>query len=88
MHLIYKAGCGCYCEGKERSCFCFKIIVYTLSCLNVSYRHACCINVLQINMVNVQFLIKFALFDFSKTAIAIDTIINQKKFNEGTDESK
>jgi len=23
-----------------------------------------------------------------KTAIAIDTIINQKKFNEGTDESK
>ena len=33
-------------------------------------------------------IIKFALFDFSKTAIAIDTIINQKKFNEGTDESK
>jgi len=31
---------------------------------------------------------KFALFYFSKTAIAIDTIINQKKFNEGTDESK
>lgn len=25
---------------------------------------------------------------FSKTAIAIDTIINQKRFNEGTDEKK
>lgn len=29
-----------------------------------------------------------ALSLFSKTAIAIDTIINQKRFNEGTDEKK
>lgn len=29
-----------------------------------------------------------AHFHFSKTAIAIDTIINQKRFNDGTDEKK
>ena len=34
------------------------------------------------------YLYAVSLFTFSKTAIAIDAIINQKKFNEGTDESK
>ena len=28
------------------------------------------------------------LFSYSKTSIAIDTIINQKRFNDGTDEKK
>lgn len=30
----------------------------------------------------------YSLFFYSKTAIAIDTIINQKRFNEESDESK
>lgn len=33
-------------------------------------------------------LLKFFFSYSSKTAIAIDTIINQKRFNEGTDEKK
>lgn len=37
---------------------------------------------------NVLSLMLHSLFNFSKTAIAIDTIINQKKFNDGVDESK
>lgn len=28
------------------------------------------------------------IFSYSKTSIAIDTIINQKRFNDGTDEKK
>jgi len=37
------------------------------------------------NELNITF---FYFYFFRKTAVAIDTIINQKRFNEGTDEKK
>ena len=44
---------------------------------------------LKLNAEIVQLLILLVLFSFyRKTAVAIDTIINQKRFNEGVDEKK
>ena len=38
---------------------------------------------------SLKYLVRFMfLFSYSKTSIAIDTIINQKRFNDGTDEKK
>ena len=38
---------------------------------------------------SLKYLVRFMfLFSYSKTSIAIDTIINQKRFNGGTDEKK
>ena len=64
----------------------FHIPRFTGEVIYIFQRHPC----LVLHACKQNFVCCFLnnLFAFSKTAIAIDTIINQKKFNEGTDESK